>query len=345
MRFSRWLAAALLVWSCVLSPVLAAGSQFDGAKLNAIPQRMQELVDSQQISGAVVLIGTKDGGFQHLDAYGQSDIVAGRPMQPDAIFRIASMTKPITATALMQLVAAEKVNVDDPVAKYIPSFANQSVKEGGQTRPLGKPITIRQILTHTAGLANPRGPQTEGKSLAEIVDLIAAQPLAFEPGAKWQYSSGLTVAGRIVEVVSGQPFDQYLKARIFDPLGMTDTAFRLTPEQAARVAVTYHPGPLVATLEVAETPDPTADRTPNPSGGLYSTASAFSLPNRSGRCSRRKRPASSPASPPVMRGGWAGASSSIRRESRGCTAPAPTATAGPGGRRAGSIRSAVWCWS
>jgi len=272
MKRMVWLVAALWFESCLLTPAVAGPPMFNGPKLNEIPARMQELITLQEISGAVVAIATGDGSFQHVEAYGQADLAAGRRMQRDSIFRIASMTKPITATALMQLVAAGKVNVDDPVARFLPAFAQQTVQDGDQTRPLSQPITIRQILTHTAGLANPRGPQTDGKTLAEIVDYIAAQPLAFEPGTKWQYSSGATVAGRIVEVVSGQPFDQYLKAHLFDPLKMTDTAFRLTPEQAARVAATYKPGPTIATLELAETPDPTADRTPNPSGGLYSTA-------------------------------------------------------------------------
>ena len=212
MMCSRWLAAALL-WAPLISAVQAAGPQFDGAGLNKIPGRMQELIDRQQISGAVLLIGTKDGGFQHLDAYGQADIAAGRPMQKDAIFRIASMTKPITATTLMQLVAEGKVNVDDPVAKYIPSFAKQSVKEGDQIRPLGKPITIRHLLTHTSGIGygvidgDARFKKiyakagvtdlftTDRVTIAESVKKLAKLPLHHHPGEKFKLGINQNGAG------------------------------------------------------------------------------------------------------------------------------------------------------
>ncbi|HUQ72801.1 MAG TPA: serine hydrolase domain-containing protein [Planctomycetaceae bacterium] len=266
----RLVVVALGLWFGVF--VVAAGEPaFDEARLKQIPQRMMEFIDAGKISGAVTLVATKDR-VVHVAAVGQVDIGQQRTMQPDAIFRVASMTKLVTATALMQLVAEGKVQVSDPVAKYIPAFANQTVKEGQGTRPLAKPVTIQQVLTHTAGLSNPRAPQTDGMTLAQLVDSIAAQPLAFEPGSKWEYSSGLTIAGRIIEVVSGQDYADYLKARIFQPLGMTDTTFQLTKAQAARLAVTYKPGETPGTLAAVEIPDPTAARAPGPSGGLYSTA-------------------------------------------------------------------------
>jgi CubicO group peptidase (beta-lactamase class C family) len=249
----------------------AAEPEFDDARLQQIPRRMQAFIDASKISGAVTLVANKDGVL-HVAAVGQADLATGRPMKPDTIFRIASMTKLVTATALMQLVADGKVNVADPVSKYLPAFANQTVKDGTGTRPLAKPITIQQVLTHTAGLTNPRPPQTDGMTLAQLVDAIGQQPLAFEPGSKWEYSSGLTVAGRIIEVVSGQEYAEYLHAKIFQPLGMKDSAFHLTKEQASRLAVTYKPGEKPDTLAVSEIPDPTVKRAPGPSGGLYSTA-------------------------------------------------------------------------
>ena len=249
------------------SPSTAAEPRFDSERLAEISRRMERFVAEGQIAGAVTLVATKDQ-VVHLAAVGKADIASARPMEPDTIFRVASMTKPITSTALMMLVEQGKLAIDDPVAKYIPPFADQKLKEGGAARP----VTIRDILTHTAGLATSPGATSLDISLADIAEAIGKAPLEFSPGSKWQYSSGLTIAGRLIEIASGESYAEYLRRHIFEPLGMKDSTFQLTAEQAKRLATTYRPGKEKGLLEAVEVPDPTQPRTPNPSGGLYSTA-------------------------------------------------------------------------
>jgi CubicO group peptidase (beta-lactamase class C family) len=252
---------------CVLA-VRAEQPRFDEGRLAEIPRRMERFVSDGQISGAVTLIATKDR-IVHLAAVGKADLAASRAMEPDAIFRVASMTKPITATALMMLIEQGKLSVDDPVAKHIPAFANQKLKDGTPARP----VTIRDIVTHTAGLATAPGSSVDqDASLEEISNVIGRLPLEFPPGSKWQYSSGITIAGRLIEIASGETYVDYLRRHIFEPLGMKDSTFQLKPEQAKRLAVTYQPGKEKGLLEAGKIPDPTQPRTPNPSGGLYSTA-------------------------------------------------------------------------
>lgn len=261
----RMSAIALMFVACS-SQLSSAEPEFDAAGLQRISERMTDFVRRGQISGAVTLVATPDH-VVHLEAVGKTGPANDQAMQPDSLFRIASMTKTVTATALMQLVEQGKLSVDDPVEKYIPSFAGQHLKDDTPARP----VTIRDVLTHTAGLAQP-GREAEGLNLAQTVDVIARKPLEFAPGSKWQYSSGLTVAGRLIEIASDEGYAEYLKQHIFDPLAMNDTTFRLSPDQARRLAVTCKPGDTPGTLAAVEIPDPTADRMPNPSGGLYSTA-------------------------------------------------------------------------
>ena len=162
-------------------------------------------------------------------AAGLADVDSKRPMQKDTMFCIASMTKPITSTALMILCEEGRLALTDPASKYIPAFAN--VKLNG--KPPARPITIFDCITHTSGVG---GSQQNKGTLAETVDALADQPMHFEPGTKWQYSPGVTVCGRIVEVVAGVPFEDFLDERIFKPLGMKDTTFHPTPDQAKRIA-------------------------------------------------------------------------------------------------------------
>ncbi len=266
-----WFGGMLVAVMLTLTPMTrAADDRFDRDRLQKVSDRMQDFIKSGKLAGAVTLVATTDE-VVHLAATGQADIENGRAMQTDSIFRIASMTKTVTAAALMMLVDEGKLSLNDPIAKHLPSFKGQKVKDGSEARA----ITVRDVMTHTAGLAQPPREAFDSKSLADIVDGIGQTPLEFQPGSKWQYSSGLTVAGRLIEVLSGQSYADFLKQRLFDPLGMRDTSFVLTKEQAARLAVTYEPskeankGPLAA----AKSNDPTVARTPNPSGGLYSTAS------------------------------------------------------------------------
>jgi CubicO group peptidase (beta-lactamase class C family) len=267
--------------SFAMLPLAAAElPRFDEGRLAEIPQRMEQFVSEGQIAGAVTLVATKDR-VVHLAAVGKADLASGRAMEPDAIFRVASMTKPITSTALMQLVEQGKLAIDDPVMKHIPAFAGQKVKQGGTLTPAlsqrereeARPVTIRDVVTHTAGLAtSPGGAAPQGATIEEISNAIGKLPLEFAPGSKWQYSSGITIAGRLIEIASGESYADYLRRHIFEPLKMKDSTFQLSAEQAKRVATTYQPGKEKGLLEAVTISDPTGARTPNPSGGLYSTA-------------------------------------------------------------------------
>lgn len=261
----RTLLPALLFSACS-APVFAQHEKWSVDLETRVSAEMSRLIAAGRIAGAVTLVADADSVVL-ATAHGKSDVAAGRAMARDSIFRVASMTKPVTAAALMKLVAAGKVQPADPVSKYLPAFAQLKLKDGTSARP----VTIADVLTHTAGLAGSSGLNGD-RTLAQEVDALAAQPLQSVPGSRWQYSSGLTVAGRIVEVVSGMPFEKFVQQQICQPLGMQDTAFVLTPEQAGRLAVTYRPGRDGVLLQAVEIPDPTQPRMPNPSGGLYSTA-------------------------------------------------------------------------
>lgn len=245
-----------------------AEAGMDAQQLAKIPQRMQQVVEQKQGSGVVTLV-VKQGKIVHLEAVGLADVDAKRPMYKDSLFAIASMTKPITATAVMILKDEGKLALDDKISKYVPAFAEAKLKEGGK---LEREITLRDVLTHTSGLGGSQ--QNEG-TLANTVEQLASRPLDFQPGTKWQYSPGISVAGRVVEVASGKPFDAFLAERIFQPLGMKDTSFLPTPEQQKRLARLYQPNQDKTALETAKhwINDLSGERTPNPSGGLFSTAS------------------------------------------------------------------------
>ena len=273
-RQFHFLCVTILV-TCLASSgaTTAAGDvTFDKARLAEIDTRMAEFVADHQISGAVTAVATKNQ-VVHLSAVGQADVASGRAMKADSIFRIASMTKPITATALMILHDEGKLSINDPIEKFIPAFKGQKLKDGSATRL----VTIRDVLTHTAGLSRPPSSDFLKKSLTEIVDEIGRKPLAFKPGSQWKYSSGLNVAARIIEVISGESYADFLDSRVFKPLGMQDTTFVLSKAQAGRLATTYSPkeggGGMVPSNHASVILDPTIRRTPNPSGGLFSTAS------------------------------------------------------------------------
>lgn len=238
----------------------------DAAKLKAIDQAMQKFVDDRVVSGAVTLVA-RDGRIVHLGAVGLADLEPSRRMQADSLFLIASMTKPVTASAVMMLQDAGKLSVDDPVTKYLPEFADAKLESG----PPSRPITLKDVLTHTSGLA---GEQRTEATLEETVKSIVKRPLAFQPGTKWQYSPGLNVCGRIVEVVSKQPFDEFVAEHLFQPLGMRDTTFRPSEAQRARLAKIYNVGADGKLVPGAHwLADDWKDRAANPSGGIYSTAS------------------------------------------------------------------------
>lgn len=244
-----------------------AESGLDAAELKKIDARMQHFVDSKQTSGAVTLVARR-GRVVHLGAVGKADIAADRAMSADTVFAIASMTKPITAASVMILQDEGKLTLHDPVSKYIPAFKNTKVTGG---KSPAREITIRDCLMHTNGLVSD---QRNVGSLENTADVLAKSELAFEPGSKWQYGPGLSVAGRVVEVVSGKSFDAFLTERIFAPLEMKQTTFHPSKEQLDRLALLYQPTADKKDLERGNhwLYEVTAETSPNPSGGLYSVA-------------------------------------------------------------------------
>ena len=250
-----------------------------------IAAALQPFVDSHSLAGAVTLVADKDHVLS-LDAVGFADVAASKPMQPDALFWIASQSKPITATALMMLVDEGKVKLDDPVEKYLPEFKSQwlAVERGKDHVLLKKPkhpITVRDVLSHTSGLPFSSAleqPTLDLLPLRVAVRSYAMTPLLFEPGSKYQYSNaGINTAGRIIEVVSGMPYEDFLDKRLFEPLGMKDTTFWPNEEQLTRLAKSYKPNADKTGLEettIGQLKYPLNDRRrqPMPAGGLFSTA-------------------------------------------------------------------------
>jgi CubicO group peptidase (beta-lactamase class C family) len=230
---------------------------------------LQKFVDEGQIAGAVGLY-YEQGQPAQIEVVGLSDLKSERPMTADTLFGIMSMTKPITATAVMMLAEEGKLALDDPVEKYIPAFAAAKTKSGEPVRGL----TIRRLITHTSGLG---GDQGTGSSLEATAERLAAQPFDFQPGQRWQYSPGMNVCGRIVEIVSGQSFDEFVASRILRPLSMDNTTFYPTPEQRERIATLYRIdgehglAPAERWHGVGQ-----PGSAPNPSGGLFSTADDMS---------------------------------------------------------------------
>jgi CubicO group peptidase (beta-lactamase class C family) len=261
-RFPAWFAFAAV---CSL-PRLACA---DDPVLPGIGAAMKEMVDKKEIAGAVTMVVKKDKVL-HVESTGFADVAAKKPMSPDALFWIASMTKPITATAVLMLQDEGKLNVADPVSKFLPEFANLKT-------PSGKPanLTIAQILTHVSGLGEAGGAEAkQAKTLADLVPIWLAAPMQYEPGQKWKYTqSGINAAGRIVEVVSGMSFDAFLQQRLFDPLGMKDTTFYPTDAQRARLVTAYAKNKEGALDAVPPRADfGSRDRPPQGNGGLFSTA-------------------------------------------------------------------------
>lgn len=249
---------------------------------------LQPFVDDHTLAGAVILVASPDQVLD-LEAVGYADIAAKKPMATDCLFWIASQSKPITATALMMLVDEGKVNVNDPVDKYLPEFKGQMIAHEKdnpvRTKPR-HPITVKNVLTHTSGLpfkSPMEEPTLDLFPLAERVESYAKLPLQFEPDTKYQYSNaGINTAGRIIEVVSGMPYDEFLNKRLFAPLGMKDTTFWPNAEQLKRLAKSYKPTADKKDLEettIGQLKYPLNDRKrqPMPAGGLFSTATDLSL--------------------------------------------------------------------
>ncbi len=246
-----------------LAAVDPEGEGFDGARLTRIDRHFRTYVDDGRLAGWQVLV-SRAGKIVHLSSYGQRDKEAGLPVEADTIFRIYSMTKPITSVAAMMLFEEGAFELLTPVSKFIPSFADARVYVRGNAQqplsvPVGEPVRIWHLLTHTAGLsygfhhahavdeayrlAGYEWAWPEGADLAAACDTWARLPLAFEPGTEWHYSVATDVLGRVVEVVSGQSLDRFFAERIFGPLGMVDTGFWVPEAGLERLAALYAIGP------------------------------------------------------------------------------------------------------
>jgi CubicO group peptidase (beta-lactamase class C family) len=256
------------------------------AQAETIAAALQPFVEDHTLAGAVTLVASKQRVLS-IETVGYADIAAKKPMRADSLFWIASMSKPITATALMILVDEGKVSVEDPVQKYLPEFKDQWLavehdKEHVLLQHPAHPITVKNILTHTSGLPATSAMEKPTLDLLRLRDAVlsyAMTPLLFEPDSKYQYANaGINTAGRIIEVVSGMPYETFLETRLFEPLGMKDTTFWPNDRQLQRLAKSYKSNMTAKVLE--ETPitqlkyplNQRTDRYPMPAGGLFSTA-------------------------------------------------------------------------
>ncbi|HEY3323493.1 MAG TPA: serine hydrolase domain-containing protein [Planctomycetota bacterium] len=236
----------------------------------AITAAVREFVTKGEVAGVVTIVAAPDK-IVHCSSVGLADIAGNVQVSPDTIFWIASMTKPITATAVLMLQDDGKLSVDDPVGKYIPELADMKTKDGKSYA-----LTLRHLLTHTSGMCEATPEESKAaQKLADLIPIFAKRPLLFEPGSKWQYcQSGINSLGRIIEIVSGQSYPEFVQKRLFDPLGMKDTSFYPTKEQLPRIVKPYKfaDGKLVEQefLPVFDPKRP--DHFPAANGGLFSTA-------------------------------------------------------------------------
>ncbi len=280
-RSRRLLATIAALATLATSPVLADANPIPMAapetvgmsseRLERIGDGMRRMIDAGKIPGTVTLVARR-GKVVHFETNGLRNIAAGLPMEEDTIFRLYSQSKPVTGAAVMILFEEGHFLLTDPVSKYLPEFADMRVYLGEQdgemvTEPAG-PITIQQLATHTSGLTYGFIPTAVGKmytengvvatgtplpieggdadvapptSLQEWSERLATMPLVAQPGTEWNYSVGMDVLGRLVEVVSGMSFEDFLRERLFDPLGMTDTAFHVPDSRLLRFAANYGP--------------------------------------------------------------------------------------------------------
>lgn len=224
---------------------------------------LERYIEPEKIAGCLTLISRR-GELAHLSALGMMDRERGAPMAADAIFRIYSMTKPITSVALMMLFERGAFQLSDPVARFIPQWRDLRVMTGGQypdyeTAPVERPMTIRDLLSHQSGLTYGfmEGPleagyfkhgvyqagAMRGRDLQSMIDRLAELPLKFSPGDNWNYGVSTDVCGYLVQEIAGRRFDEYLREQIFEPLGMDDTGFHVPADKQHRLAANYERGP------------------------------------------------------------------------------------------------------
>jgi len=237
----------------VVAPAKAGLSE---TNLTEVDRFMERQVAEQKLAGGIVMVA-HEGKIGFFRVYGSQDREAQKPMSPDTIFRIYSMSKAVTTAAALTLCDQGKLGLDDPVSKYIPSFTNLMVAAANGLRPPSRPMTIRDLMLHVSGLSyggapgwNPAFPPavneawarlkpTESTNLAEMVEKVSQAPLPFDPGTDWTYGVGIDMLGRVIEVISGENLDAFLARVVFRPLDMKDTGFSVPPEKLSRFAVIY----------------------------------------------------------------------------------------------------------
>jgi len=267
---------------------------FSSERLGRVNKMMQGYIDKGRLASGLTMLA-RHGETFHFEPYGVLDLESGVPVERDTLFRIYSMTKPITSTAVMMLYEEGHFSLDDPVGKFIPELASLKVYDGmGETGmrlvDQQQPITIRHLLTHTSGLSygfHQDSPVEEmyreaditppDGTLQEMAEKLGRLPLLTQPGTKWRYSFATDVLGYLVEVISGKPFDQFLQDNILDPLGMSDTSFFAPEEKLDRLATVYGAGK----GGIAPLHNPLVDRHARPhtlfsgGGGLVSTGTDY----------------------------------------------------------------------
>lgn len=286
-------------WSAVDRPLVPGATPesvgFDTQRLKRLDAYMAKVVADGRVAGMTTLLA-RHGKIVAFNTYGKASLATGQPMTKDAIFRIYSMSKPLTGVAMMILFEEGKWNLDDPVTRYVPEFKNLRVMTGvgaeGQilTEDMQRPPTMREIMSHTAGFGYGLGDvhpvdklYREKKVLAstglqQMIDRTAQIPLMFQPGTKWSYSSAVDIQGYIIEKLSGQTLGDFLEQRVFKPLKMNDTAFYVHPGKEARLAAVYYGDKATGKIQEAKElfGNPMPDYTKPPAmesggGGLTST--------------------------------------------------------------------------
>lgn len=251
--------AAALTLPAAVPPGQPEASGMSSERLRRIHDAVQRHIDAGSVTGAVTLVARR-GRVVHFEAHGLMDAESKRPMEKSTIFRLASMSKPVTAAAILILVEEGKVRLTDPVSRFIPEFKEMQVAVIRQPKPASGPafytvpaereITVRDLLTHTSGLMSwqttiPAPQPKPGDTLATYIPQLAKVPLDFQPGSQWSYSGrgGSDTLSRIVEVASGLPFDEFLRTRLFEPLGMKDTFFFPPDDRRSRMVTLYRRTP------------------------------------------------------------------------------------------------------